>query len=79
MLFTQGAESQLAAICVSVSVIVGFVPHVTFTLVESSLFVVAGSGPMTNAAAPAGGGVRLSRSDGIIPSWGLLPYFFRSF
>ena len=34
--------------------------------------------PMTNAASPAGGGVRLSRSDGRNPYWGLPQYLFRS-
>ena len=53
--------------CVSVSVIVGAPPHVTATLAESILLILVGCGPMTNAASPAGGGVRLSRSDGRNP------------
>jgi hypothetical protein len=76
---TQGATLHVAEILVSVSLIVGVFPHVTATLVESRFLFETGSGPITNAASPAGGGVRLSRSDGRNPYWDLPLYFFRSF
>src|SRR4030095_922773 len=76
---TQGGRLHVAEILVSVSVIVGVFPHVTATLVESRDCVVTGSGPITNAAAPVGGGVRLSRSDGRNPYWDLPLFFFKSF
>src|SRR6185436_11605422 len=78
VLFTQGALPIPTATVFSVRVIVGVAPHVTATLATSVLFVNAGSGPRTNPAAPAGGGVRLSRSAGRKPYWNLLDFFERS-
>src|ERR1700760_4855218 len=68
-LLTQLAVVNVVfAIVDSVRVIVGTAPQVTATRVESVVALVEGSGPKTNSASPAGGGVRLSRSAGRNPN-----------
>src|SRR3954463_13935160 len=68
VLFTQGGELMPVVLMTAEgSAMVGVVPHVTFTRVESVRFVNCAFGPRTNDASPVGGGVRLSRSAGKKP------------
>jgi len=67
--------TQVSWMRLSVSLIPRRTAPCTATLAKASRLTLVGCGPITNAASPAGGGVKLSRSDGRNPSCGCLNKF----